>query len=186
MNIVDFFESKNLLNDIEAKELAKCIRRKKIPKKELILSIENTSKQLYFIEQGIARVFYNKKEKDVTLYFLQENMIGLPIESIFYHNICKFGIEALSETKVAMIDYEQWINIISNNAPMQEFIYRGMIDYIKKSNDRIYNLKFQTPKERYEAFLLEMPDNLSDIPLGNIASYLGMTQETLSRLRNKK
>jgi len=186
MNILDFFKTKKLLNDIAAEELAKCIRRKKFSKKELILMIENTSKQIYFIEKGIARVFYNKKEKDVTLYFLQENMIGIPIESIFYHKTCKFGIEALSETSVVMVDFEQWTNIINNNALMQEFIFSGMIDYIKKSNDRVYNLKFQTPKERYETLLIEIPDIVSNVPSGNIASYLGITQETLSRLKNKK
>ena len=186
MDIIQHFKSQQLLTDDTAGGLSKFVHRKTYAKKELILPIENSSKNIYFIEQGTARVFYAKKDKDVTLYFLQENKIGLPIDSIFYNQVCKFGIEALTQTRVATIAYEHWENLAKHNAAMQQFSQYLMIEYIKNATDRIYNLKFQTPEERYDALLAEFPSIFLQVPLGHIASYLGITQETLSRLRAKK
>ena len=154
MDIELFFREQKILNDKELITLSKFIHRKSFSKKELILPVENTSKQIYFIETGIARVFYAKKDKDITLHFLQENMVGFPIDSIFYNQICKFGIEALTESTVAIVAYEHWENLAKNNNLAQEFISKRTVEYLKKANDRIYNLKFQTPKERYETMLL--------------------------------
>lgn len=186
MDIIQYFQQQRLLTESDTQNFSKIIRRKTFSKKETILPIDNTSKQIYFIEQGIARVFYAKKDKDVTLYFLQENKIGLPVDSIFFNQVCKFGIEALTESTVATIAYEHWENIVRHNSIIQQFSQRLMIEYIKNATDRIYNIKFQTPKERYDTLLAEFPSIFLQVPLGHIASYLGITQETLSRLRAKK
>jgi len=186
MDIIQYLRTQHLCTDEDVEQILKFVHRKTFAKKELILPVENTSKNMFFIEQGIARVFYAKKDKDVTLYFLQENKIGLPIDSIFYNQVCKFGIEALTETKVAVITYEHWANFSKDNFSLQQFSQQLMIEYIKNATDRIYNLKFQTPKERYDTMLIEFPSIFLQIPLGHIASYLGITQETLGRLRAKK
>ncbi len=144
------------------------------------------SQQIHFLEQGVARIFYAKKDKDITLHFLQENGIGLPVDSIFYNQVCKFGIEALSETTIVTIAFDRWDNFANIDVALQKFAQKLMIDYIKNATDRIYNLKFQTPKERYDTLLKEFPYIFLKVPLGHIASYLGITQETLSRLRARK
>lgn len=186
MNIIQYFKSQIHLSDKEIQFLLNSVKRKKIRKKDLILPVENTSKNVFFIEEGVARVFYAKKDKDITLYFLDENNIGLPVDSIFYNQICKFGIEALAETTVAIIPYDHWEQLAEHNIELQKFSQKLMIDYVKNSTDRIYNLKFQTPKERFESLLEDFPSIFLKVPLGHIASYLGITQETLSRLRAQK
>lgn len=186
MDIIQYFKSQQLLTGDTAERLSKFVRRKTYDKKDLILPVDNSSKNIYFIEQGIARVFYAQKNKDVTLYFLQENKIGLPVDSIFFNQVCKFGIEALTETIVAIMAYEHWENWAKHNAVMQQFSQRLMIEYIKNATDRIYNIKFQSPKERYDTLIAEFPEIFPQVSLGHIASYLGITQETLSRLRAKK
>lgn len=186
MDIIQYFKTQQQLKDDIAEGLSKFVRRKTYAKKDLILPVENNSKNIYFIEQGTARVFYAKKDKDVTLYFLEENKIGLPIDSIFYNQVCKFGIEALTETLVATIAYEHWANFAKSNFALQQFSQQLMVNYIKSATDRIYNLKFQTPQERYDILLNEFPAIFLEASLGHIASYLGITQETLSRLRAKK
>jgi signal-transduction protein with cAMP-binding, CBS, and nucleotidyltransferase domain len=143
MDIIQYFQKQQLLTESNIDELSKIIQRKNFSKKELILPNDNTSKKFYFIEKGIARVFYAKKDKDVTLYFLQEDKIGLPVDSIFYNQVCRFGIEAVTETTVATMLYEDWKNIAKRNEGLQAFSQRLMIEYIKNANDRIFNLKFQ-------------------------------------------
>ncbi|MBS1747264.1 MAG: Crp/Fnr family transcriptional regulator [Bacteroidetes bacterium] len=186
MDIIQYFKFQHLLTDDITERLSKFIHRKTYTKKELILPTDNNSKNIFFIEQGTARVFYAKKDKDVTLYFLQENKIGLPVDSIFYNQVCKFGIEALTETRVATIAYEHWATVAKENIGLLQFSQQLMVEYIKNATDRIYHLKFQTPKERYDTMVSEFPSIFLQAPLGSIASYLGITQETLSRLRAKK
>lgn len=186
MDIIPYLKTQHLCTAEVVEQISKFVHRKTFAKKELILPAENTSKNIFFIEQGLARVFYAKNNKDVTLYFLQENKIGLPIDSIFYNQVCKFGIEALTETSVAIIAYEHWANLSKDNPALQQFSQQLMVDYIKNATDRIYNLKFRSPRERYDTMLSEFRALFLHIPLGHIASYLGITQETLSRLRAEK
>ncbi|NMH25896.1 Crp/Fnr family transcriptional regulator [Flavobacterium solisilvae] len=186
MNIIEFLKTKIELSETEIEQISKIISRKKFDRKELILPVENSSKKIFFIEDGFCRVFYAKKEKDITLYFLQENQIGLPVDSIFYDQICKFGIEAISKGTVATINYEKWQTLTEQIPNLQKFTNSMMISYVKNATDRIYNLKFQTPKERYEMLQTAFPSIFLHSPLGHIASYLGITQETLSRLRAKR
>jgi CRP-like cAMP-binding protein len=186
MNFIQFFETEILLKGSTLSMLSKSVRRKSYAKKDLILPVENRSKQIYFVEEGMARVFYANKDKDVTLYFLQENKIGLPIDSIFYDQVCKFGIEALTDTTVATITYEDWKMVAKSHWEMQAFSQMLMVEYIQSANDRIYYLKFRSPKERYDNLLDQLPGVFLQAPLGHIASYLGITQETLSRLRSRK
>lgn len=186
MDFIEHIRQQISLSQTASDGLTKSIRRKVYAKKEFILPVESSSKQIYFIEQGTARVFYAQKSKDVTLHFLQENGIGLPVDSIFYNQVCKFGIEALSKTTVVTIAYDKWDNIAKGDTALQKFTQKLMIGYIKNATDRIYNLKFQTPKERYDNLLHEFPAIFLEASLGHIASYLGITQETLSRLRAKK
>ena len=75
MDIIQYLRTQHLCTDEDVEQILKFVHRKTFAKKELILPVENTSKNMFFIEQGIARVFYAKKDKDVTLYFLQENIV---------------------------------------------------------------------------------------------------------------
>ena len=184
MNFIEYLQSHSLSSGRSLNELKTLVRSKTYVKKESVLPVENRSGNLYFIEKGFARVFYFRESKDVTLYFLGENKIGLPVDSIFYNEVCKFGIEALTETKVNVLAYRDWELIMQSEPGLQQLAFRLMVEYIKKANDRIYNIKFQTPRERYQGLLAEFPAIGQHAPLGHIASYLGITLETLSRLRS--
>jgi CRP-like cAMP-binding protein len=186
MDFTEYIRQEIFLSQTASEGLTKSISRKVYAKKELILPVESTSKQIYFIEQGTARIFYAKKAKDITLHFLQENGIGLPVDSIFYNQVCKFGIEALCTTTVVTLPYDQWDHIANGDTALQKFTQKLMIGYVKNATDRIFNLKFQTPQERYDNLFNEFPAIFLKASLGHIASYLGITQETLSRLRAKK
>lgn len=185
MDFIKYIEQQGSISQATCGNLTKAIRRKTYVKKELILPVENRSKQIYFLEEGIARVFYVVKEKDVTLHFLRENGIGFPVDSIFYNQICKFGIEALSSTNIVTLAYENWQEIAAKDLALQLFTQKLMIGYIKNATDRIYNLKFLTPQERFNSLISEFPSIFREVSSGHIASYLGITQETLSRLRAK-
>ena len=184
MNFIEYLQSAAALSDQSIDGLQRIMRSKTYAKKAVILPAESKSGQMYFIERGAARVFYYRDNKDVTLYFLAENKIGLPVDSIFYNEVCKFGIEALTETKVTIVAYRDWEILMKQDAGLQQLAFRLMVEYIKKANDRLYNIKFQTPRERYHGLLAEFPVIEQHAPLGHIASYLGITPETLSRLRS--
>jgi CRP-like cAMP-binding protein len=83
------------------------------------------------------------------------------------------------------IDYPK-LELLFDKYPMVERLARLMtIDTYLKTEDRIKKMLFLTPEERYISLLESFPDIILRVPLGYIASYLGITQETLSRIRTR-
>ena len=77
-------------------------------------------------------------------------------------------------------------SLIDNNHEFAKFGIRVILKFAKDMTEYIANLKFQTAEERYNALITNNPTILQRVSLGHIASYLGITQETLSRIRTGK
>lgn len=164
-------------------ELEKDMKTQSFAKKEIVLELNSLSKKIYFVEEGIIRVLYHSDDKDVTLYFGMENEVSVPIESIFYNRPCKFGIQAVTNVKIVMVDYTVWEKMMIDNPKLQAFQQSILIKNLQRFTDYIYNTNFKTPKERFDDLMQTNPSLFNKVPLGYIASYLGIMQETLSRLR---
>lgn len=146
----------------------------------------NTSKKLYFILKGIARAYYNKDGKDVSCYFAKEGMFITGIDSFFTQQPSIYDCMALEDTVTFAITFEALEQAYALSPEFNEFgrkyITHAYIDLVERLNA----IQFQSSQTRYDFFIQKHPDLMNRIPLGHIASYLGITQETLSRIRAKK
>lgn len=152
-------------------------------KNTLLQPIGHTCRTIYFIQKGAARIFYYKDGNDVTEYFAFEGDMIVRAESLFAGKPSPKGIEILEDARVVAIPsaplfalYDQFHDI--------ERLFRLLFEqeYVKTVK-RVESLQFHTAKERYLA-LLEATDLVNRIPLRHIASYLGITQVSLSRIRH--
>src|SRR5690606_35030264 len=139
-----------------------------------------------FIEKGLIRSYYIKDDKDITHHFFPEDTFNLPLESIFYKRPSPYGWEALEETTVRCIQYQDFEPYMLKIPGFEGFIRELLIEMIKVFSDRLYAIQFQTAQDRYTSLISKHPDILKRAPLGHIASYLGITQQTLSVIRAKK
>lgn len=177
--------TKNTLDTDTINQIRQKVVTKTYKSKEIIVQTDILSKNLYFVESGLARVFYSSEEKDVTFYFMKENDFYVSVESVYQNLTSKCGIESIGETIVSHINFDFANQILGNNvqfASMKEALF---VDYIIKTNERLHFAKFTTPKDRFVYLMNTQPELFNQVTVGYIASYLGMSRETLSRLRSE-
>jgi CRP-like cAMP-binding protein len=154
-----------------------------LKKNQDLQPIGHTCKTIYFINKGIARIYYYKEDIDITEGFYFENSIIARVESLFTGKPSRKAIQVLEDAEIVGINaaglfklYDQFHEI--------ERLFRKIFEsaYVDTVN-RIEGIQFHSAEERYKALLKVAPDVLKRIPLKYVASYLGITQVSLSRIR---
>src|SRR5688572_9094229 len=152
-----------------------------IKKNKDVQPIGYTCKTIYFIRKGILRIYYFKDGIDVTEQFYFENSIIARLESLFTGKPSRKAIQALEDAEIIAIDANKLFKLY-DTFPEIERLFRKIFEagYVDTIN-RIEGIQFHTAEERYNALLKDAPDILKRAPLKYVASYLGITQVSLSR-----
>lgn len=159
---------------------------KQIKKRTVLLKAGETSNTIYFIVKGAARVYYmNKEGEEITSWFLFENELLISVYSFFtgqpgfefLETIEDCVFIALSRDKLNVL-YQQYLEFNVIGRKLTEYYY---IRNEKQAND----LRMLSAKERYTQLMSTTPQLINRVALGYIASYLGISQETLSRIRKQ-
>lgn len=160
----------------------------KIAKKgDLILEAGKICRYLFFIEKGITRHFYLDRDgNDVTFLFMESNHFTSVLDSYYNQTPSLYNIEVLDESLIqyfALSDFEEALD----QFPELEKVYSAVLrDILLVSEKRIIAFQFLNAEERYQELLKNQPSIIQRVPLGQIASYLGINQATLSRIRAKQ
>jgi CRP-like cAMP-binding protein len=155
----------------------------KIKKGSQLLRNGETCNYFYFVNKGILRSYYFQDDKEVTNWFALENDFATSIYSFISRNQSYENIEALEDTTLEMLSNNS-LQEIYTKFPETERTGRLIIEnYYISLEERIVSIQFKTAKERYDKLLAKHPGIILRAPMGAIASYLGITQETLSRIR---
>lgn len=183
--IIEILNQFTSLSKQAKKELINRVTQQEVTKGTILLKQDQTCNHLYFIEKGFVRGFYNQDGKEITSWFGFENDI---ITSIYSFVIQKPGfesIEILENSVLYAISYKN-LQELYQNQPEFNLIGRLFIEkYYIESMERTLSLQFRSAKERYYQLVAHKPQLLQRASLGHIASYLGISQETLSRIRSQ-
>ncbi|HSF54107.1 MAG TPA: Crp/Fnr family transcriptional regulator [Algoriphagus sp.] len=154
-----------------------------IRKNQNLQNIGQKCRTIYFVKEGLARIFYLKGDIEVTEYFAFENDLIIRAESLFTGKPSMKAIQALENTIFIGIPAEQLFSLF-DTFPEIERLFRKIIEqaYVHTVH-RMEAIQFHTAEERYAQLLDEKPDFIKRISLKHIASYLGITQVSLSRIR---
>jgi len=157
-----------------------------VSKGKNIQEIGHTCKTIYFVKKGLVRIYYFKDAIDITESFEFENAFVARAESLFTGKPSRKAIQAIEDTCIIGIDSHKLFKLFDMHSSLER-LFRKIIEtsYVKTVN-RIESLQFNTAEERYNALLKSAPDVLKRIPLKYVASYLGITQVSLSRIRGIK
>ena len=155
----------------------------KFQKGETILEEGKVCRALYFVDKGMVRQYYYKNKKDVTEHFSFEGRIVFCIESFRKQEPSRLIVEALENTKLYAIPYDELHNLMERNQEM-EMLYRKILEHVAiSSQEHADSQRFENAAERYDRLLREKPEIILRAPMVHIASFLQMTPETLSRVR---
>lgn len=120
-----------------------------LPKGTLLLAPDNFSRKIFYIEEGLARTFYIKDDKDITHYFFKESDISTPLESIFFKKQSPYGIELLENSKITIINYDRIEELKEKFPAIEKIINFILVNALHSLSERLYALQFQTAKDRY-------------------------------------
>ena len=179
---------KNILNSPKnfVKSSTHIFKHEYVNKGEVLFRPESFSQKIIFIEKGLIRTYYLKDGKDITYLFLSENSFLTPIECVFFNRPAPYGWEALENCEIRVADYRDFELIFTEVPGMEKFIRLLLVNVLHTIAEKLYSIQFQTAQDRYKNLLDTQPDILLRAPLGHIASYLGITQQTLSVIRSGK
>ena len=156
----------------------------KFAKGEKLLSEGQTCKNIYWIVKGLLRQFYYKEGKELTEYMATENTIVMCIESLFREEPSNLQIAALEPSLVYALPKAELEAVAMKSVNIQ-ILYRKILEEsLIISQQRADLLRFESAQNRYAKLMKREPQLVLRAPLVYIASYLQMTPETLSRVRN--
>jgi CRP-like cAMP-binding protein len=158
------------------------------PKNFLLLKPGKPCKHLWFMTKGAVRSFYtNDQGKEMNTWFSLDEQIVTDTTSLVNQTASQESIQLIEDSEMYAIEYTTVQALLKkHHAFALWYIKLVELHYVSQIEDRIGDLQFLDAKQRYQKLLSIYPDITNRISLGNIASYLNITQETLSRIRAGK
>jgi CRP-like cAMP-binding protein len=165
--------------------LMQILQKKVVRKKEILLTEGRVSNEIFFVEKGVARAYYYKGNREVTFWIASENEFIGSLASFFSRTPSTKYIETLEECTLWVFDHDKLETLYATSKELERmgrlFTSYG-ICVLEKKFDDFHSL---TGIEKYNLLLARYPKILQSVSLGIIASYLGVSQETLSRIRGQ-
>jgi len=175
------------INEEEEKTILSAFEPASVKKKKDVLEPGKVSKYIYFITKGCLRSYFVDAKGVEHIYQIRlDNNWITDLESFFSQRPSKYYIEALEDTQMLRLSFDRLEGLYSE-VPSLERYFRILFQkaYIN-ALERLNATMWESAVERYNDLLSEHKDIFQRVPLVYIASYLGITPESLSRIRKNK
>jgi CRP-like cAMP-binding protein len=141
---------------------------------------------IFLVASGVLRNYYNNNGLDVNLSFTLENQFTTSFEAYINHEPSKIFIQALEKSSVWIINTRALRKQYGSITNISAFVRRLAIRMLMVTEEHHNMMMMNAPADRYQYLLDKKPELLQKIPLTHLASYIGITRETLSRIRSNK
>lgn len=157
-----------------------------IPSKTVLLEEGKVARKLYFVRKGCLRLFFYNAGKDITFQFFFEGDFVASFDSLYKRTPSLFFLESIEPTEVQVIKRDDFFSLIEQNPSLRQQYEEKLIDRFHAYQQLFLSRIRNTPQQRYEELLKEYPNIIKRVPQHYIASYLGITPVSLSRIRNRR
>ncbi|HYO21482.1 MAG TPA: Crp/Fnr family transcriptional regulator [Flavisolibacter sp.] len=167
-------------------ELHNCFQQMVLPKNEYLVTEGKICRHLYFLEKGALRGSYNLEGKEVTHWFAFATDFVTSFHSFITRQPAVENIQLIEGSILWSISKDRLTSLMNRYHEIERLVRIAYEGYYIRLEERFVNAQFKTAAERYQQLLEQSPHILERASLGHVASYLGISQETLSRIRGKR
>jgi CRP/FNR family transcriptional regulator, anaerobic regulatory protein len=165
--------------------LERNLKTRDLPRKAYLLRAGHICRQVYFVQKGLLRCYYEKDGHEISSWFMKEGDIMISVESFYQQRSSYESIQALEESTLHYLEYNELQHLYRQ---YPEFNYIGRVlteKYYCLSERRLYAIRMQRAQERYDYLLEHHPELVLRVPAKYLASYLGITEVTMSKIRSR-
>lgn len=182
---IEIFRQFTDFDNSELKIIMPYFEPKKIKKKTTLLEIGKVSNEVFYLIKGCIRLYCEKDGEELSTYFFTENMFAGSYDSFLSRKPSKVAIETLEECKVLILTHKGQEKLYEIFPKMNEFIRKAIEQRFILLHDLFISYLLNSPEERYLKLQKDRPELIQRIPQRQIASYIGVTPVSLSRIRNR-
>jgi len=169
--------------DLDLNPLLEKFSEKKIKKSQLLLKPGMKCNYLAFIQEGVFKVYYfDLNGKEIVTWFSYSDMVITDLLGFYTSGVARFYVEAMEDSLLYKISRENLASIYSKRPVYRKFGQLFAEEALTMLMQRTMSLHTKSAEERYKE-LLQVPELMHKIPLKYLASYLGITDTSLSRIR---
>jgi CRP-like cAMP-binding protein len=184
--LIQFINGSGLVSLEKAQEIAAHFSPHDIQRNEYFLKEGKVSNEYLFLENGFMRAFAHDTEgNDITTAFYKENTVVFEVFSFFKRIPSRENIQALTDSTGWVISFEQLNHLFHSLFEFREFGRNVLVIGYSALKLRMLSTITETAEERYARLLETNPEIFQHAPLKHIASYLGVTDSSLSRIRKE-
>jgi len=184
--LIQFFTASNLVSAKSAQEIANTFSLKEIRKNEFLSKEGRVYNEYFFLENGFIRSFaYDTEGNDVTTNFYSSGQVVFEVSSFFNRTISKENFQAIVDCDGWFISYEQLNHLFHSMHEFRDFGRSILVKGFSSLKTRMLSMITETAEQRYDTLLKANPEIFKHAALKHIASYLGITDTSLSRIRKE-
>ncbi len=185
-NLIKKLNSYTKLSEPSIQLIKERLVYKTIPKGTILIREGQTARQFYWLVKGTMRGRIAPKGELITTWFATKNMFCSSMPSFIMQKPSMESIEALEDCEVYCLSRHDVLKLFKLTTEMSSIVRQMAEEAFVHTLSRTYEFQSLSAKERYASFVKNYPQLLQKIPLGMIATYIGITQQSLSRIRRTK
>lgn len=185
MSIDQILDSIYPLPDMSKRTLMGCVTEVAYSKGHILFKADKMETSLYFIKKGIVRAYANTKNNEITFWFGKEGDTVISMKSYVTAQKGYENIELLEDCELYELKTKNLQRLFESDIYIANWGRKFAELELVKTEERLISRQFRTAAERYRELLKYNPDLVRRVQLGHIASYLGITQVSLSRIRTE-
>jgi CRP-like cAMP-binding protein len=184
--LIQFFRNTNLVSTEKAEEFSDHFQMKRFYKHDFFLQEGKICNDYLFLENGFMRSFaFDTKGNDITTNFYTGNQVVFEVSSFFNRTASKENIQAITDCTGWFLTYQELNRLFHETHEFREFGRHILVRGFSSLKIRMLSMITDTAEERYANLLHSNPEIFMTAPLKNIATYLGITDTSLSRIRKE-
>ena len=176
----------NAIPGKELAELSAMFIEREYPRKQTLVSAGEKWDKVFFIHQGIVRLYYTDNEgREFNKAFFQEGHLVWPVAPSARRNDSLFSIAALEDIKLSVCNFEAFYSWLIHHGYWENFALPYAEFFAEEKFLREYDFLVSSASERFRKFSLKYPELAKRIPDYHLATYIGITNVSLSRIKNR-